>query len=189
VNFTDPLGLIAGERAGGPNPDVVRIFPPTDEVFIDAGEVVGRRGGFAPIEAGAVYTPTGYSTGGEFNTDGQAEPETILVVARIKRNTSTRRPLPFPRRADPANPAQQPNGCTGVPDVFPRSCNAHDICYATVGVPMETCNYEFWENMKAERPDRRWVARIYYQGVIEKGASYYEDAQRRSYRYSRRRGI
>ena len=50
-------------------------------------------------------------------------------------------------------PGDVVNQCSLSPDIFPRSCNSHDVCYQTAGVSRAQCDSEFLENMLAERPD------------------------------------
>ena len=58
--------------------------------------------------------------------------------------------LPHPRNPGPNNVI---DGCTNVPDLFPRSCAAHDVCYQTPSVPRAQCDRELYENSIVERPD------------------------------------
>jgi RHS repeat-associated protein len=51
VNFTDPFGLEAGDKGGGPNPHVKPIFPPTDDVAVDNEIVVTGQRESRPCEA------------------------------------------------------------------------------------------------------------------------------------------
>ena len=93
--------------------------------------------------------------------------------------------LPYDRKPNPKNPVQKPNGCTGVPNAFPRSCSAHDVCYGKVGVPKSVCDNEFLANMKAENSDDEYadLPYVYYEGVRKYGQPYYDDSQRRSRAY------
>lgn len=78
--------------------------------------------------------------------------------------------LPYDRKP---GPGQTVNGCTDVPNVFPRSCNAHDVCCQTPGATRAQCDYEFLLDMRKERPDLDYrdprgnpsVIDIYYTGV------------------------
>jgi RHS repeat-associated protein len=167
VNFTDPWGL-SGCRQ------------PYD--------VCGKRpsGNDAPVVNGAAASMT--ASRNEAPAQSRVMPDMgvgnqhILVTGTRKRASppakvpSSR--LPFPRRPNPTWPtAMQPNGCTGVPQLFPASCNAHDVCYATLGVARRVCDREFYYNMLAERPKYRGLALDYYIGVIQLGGPFYRSAQ------------
>src|SRR5690606_13754282 len=58
--------------------------------------------------------------------------------------------IPHDRKPRPGDVV---NSCTMSLDLFPKSCNAHDVCYQTAGVSRKQCDDEFFENAYAERPD------------------------------------
>jgi RHS repeat-associated protein len=167
---------------------------PTDPVnFTDTwgmAEIVvtGCRSCLPPVVSmGSAAFLTAGATG-EGPTESRVAPDMvvdnqhILVTGTRKRASppakvpSSR--LPFPRRPNPTWPtAMQPNGCTGVPQLFPASCNAHDVCYGTLGVARRVCDREFYYNMLAERPKYRGLALDYYIGVIQLGGPFYRSAQ------------
>jgi RHS repeat-associated protein len=97
-------------------------------------------------------------------------------------------PLPFDRKV---RLGDKVDGCTNVPDLFPRACAAHDVCYQSVGVPRSQCDKELFHNAYAERPDLRWTmsnptgtvimdpAYTYYVGVRLFGRFFIDYAGRR----------
>ncbi|WP_343808899.1 RHS repeat-associated core domain-containing protein [Alteraurantiacibacter aestuarii] len=75
---------------------------------------------------------------------------TVFVTADAVAPQSVEAELPYDRRPGSNNVL---DGCTGVPDIFPRSCAAHDVCYQTRGIPRGQCDREFHANMHVERPE------------------------------------
>ncbi len=78
------------------------------------------------------------STSGGASSDGGASPQ------------GEASPLPYDRAPRPGDSVDQ---CTLSPDLFPKSCDAHDVCYQTAGVSRARCDWELLQNSYAERPD------------------------------------
>ncbi|PIW55863.1 MAG: hypothetical protein COW16_03845 [Sphingomonadales bacterium CG12_big_fil_rev_8_21_14_0_65_65_10] len=102
------------------------------------------------------------------------------------------RPIPMTnpncptKKGFPKPPPLLPNGCgsTGAsgyaPDIF-DACDAHDICYGTIGRSQASCDGEFLLRMAAECNGAALctsAAAGYYLAVRFRGRSAYEGAQR-----------
>lgn len=62
-----------------------------------------------------------------------------------------------------------------VPDFFPKSCAAHDQCYADQR-GKSACDTNFKRDMKSERPDMPITSSFYYMAVDLLGAGAYQNA-------------
>ena len=76
--------------------------------------------------------------------------------------------LPFDRAPRPGDLV---NGCTSSPDLFPRSCSAHDVCYQTTGVSRAQCDSELVRNAYTERPELAFSLTLGPRGLGWSGTS------------------
>jgi len=84
-----------------------------------------------------------------------------------------------------APPPLKPNGCGAspgdwVPEIFPKACAGHDICYGTLGSVKSQCDKQFLGDMMKEcafRPGCEIQAWIYYAAVDRRGQLPFNQAQ------------
>jgi uncharacterized protein RhaS with RHS repeats len=177
VNNTDPTGLAVhtpqtnvtptnpGPPGGDRNPTIPDIVVQGPRAGYDVS-ILGAINGAAPVES--------------FRQNGSGEyvGSTVVVTAKVKKSWSITKASRLPYDRKPVG-GQTANGCTGVPDLFPRSCDAHDICYQT-GTPQYVCDQQFLRNMRAERPDPfrmngySEAAMMYFAGVSIVGKVFYK---------------
>jgi hypothetical protein len=65
-----------------------------------------------------------------------------------------------------------------IPDFFPRSCAAHDLCYEKQ-LGKTYCDATFRQDMQKERKDMTIMPWVYYAGVKLRGGEAYENAGKR----------
>jgi RHS repeat-associated protein len=65
-----------------------------------------------------------------------------------------------------------------IPDFFPKSCAAHDLCYEKQ-LGKTYCDVTFRQDMQRERKDMTIMPWVYYAGVKFRGGEAYENAGKR----------
>ena len=137
INGIDPSGL----QEGTYGPPVIVCAPGFVGPDCHRFEPPTQSGPTSPSSGRPVFTPPV-----EHEFTG---PEVVV--------TATLQNLPFPRQKKPGMRVDQ---CTASPDIFPKSCDAHDICLQQAGTSINQCNSEFLANMNAERPDLRELVEV-----------------------------
>jgi RHS repeat-associated protein len=181
VNWRDPSGMTAE--------DIEDIF---DEILVEAARIEDKKtsssggGGIFGNLAGLVGGVGGFfdaivSGGGWPSRRAKAQ-----AKGRTPPKKPSRRPPAAQTPLPPDHPicrSLEPNGCGTAqgprpPQLFPRACNQHDRCYATLGADRQQCDAQFLVDMLAERPLLSPVwAMGYWTGVTLGGERPFERAQ------------